>query len=151
MQCMYWQYFCNVNLGSCTLRKIICHSESICDRKILESMNIDSLFCHNMMQSFPLSTFGWQKSLCLILSVVNSDLEVSCYLWLASCPWGSATAHGVGLLTKMYAIYMMTYLVAAFMLKRIQPNPERPLLYGCQHQTLSYISLKVEHGYTNMQ
>ena len=25
---------------------------------------------------------------------------------LASCPWGPATAHGVGLLTEMYAIYM---------------------------------------------
>ncbi len=25
---------------------------------------------------------------------------------LASCPWGPATAHGVGLLTEMYAIYI---------------------------------------------
>ncbi len=28
---------------------------------------------------------------------------------LASCPWGPATAHGVGLLTEMYAIYMERY------------------------------------------
>ncbi len=27
---------------------------------------------------------------------------------LASCPWGLATAHGVGLLTEMYVIYMET-------------------------------------------
>ncbi len=28
-------------------------------------------------------------------------------LLLASCPWGPATAHGVGLLTEMYAVYTM--------------------------------------------
>ncbi len=27
---------------------------------------------------------------------------------LASCPWGPATAHGVGLLIEMYVIYMET-------------------------------------------
>ncbi len=30
-------------------------------------------------------------------------------LTLASCTWGLATAHGVGLLTEMYAIYMERY------------------------------------------
>ncbi len=28
---------------------------------------------------------------------------------LASCPWGPATAHGVSLLTEMYAMSMATY------------------------------------------
>ncbi len=34
------------------------------------------------------------------------DMYFPGYELLASCPWGPATAHGVGLLTEMYAIYM---------------------------------------------
>ncbi len=28
---------------------------------------------------------------------------------LVSCPWGPATAHGVGILTELYAIFMDRY------------------------------------------
>ncbi len=35
----------------------------------------------------------------IIFQIISNDL-------LASCPWGPATAHGVGILIKLHVIYM---------------------------------------------
>ncbi len=39
----------------------------------------------------------------------NQNVFVRNFVLLASCPWGPATAHGVGILTKLYVIYMERY------------------------------------------
>ena len=41
-------------------------------------------------------------------STINQLVHL-CHNILASCPWGPATDHGVGLLTEMHAIYMERY------------------------------------------
>ncbi len=58
---------------------------------------------HNTPELFPLAK--------LMVAIGNSFIIIFTHLLsnhsiLASCPWGPATAHGVGILTELYAIYV---------------------------------------------